>query len=285
MSRGVLVDTTLCTGCRGCQVACKQQNKLPPEETTFFAKAGGYQNPADLSARTYSLVTFNEVENKNGHFDWVFARRQCMHCEEPSCVSACLVGALSKTESGAVVYDETKCIGCRYCLLSCPFGVPSFEWEKTVPFVRKCTFCFTRQAGGDAPATVNGKALDSEQRARHKETQTKPACTKACHTGALMFGEREELLVEARNRIRKNPKRYVNHIYGEKEAGGTSWLYLAGVSFKKLGFPMHLGERSFPSYAKAAKDGVPHVMLGVGAMLGGFYWYNQRCAEVAKKGE
>jgi formate dehydrogenase iron-sulfur subunit len=286
MSRAVLVDTTLCTGCRGCQVACKEENDNRPEHTGFFAVAGGYQNPARLSSDTYSLVTFNEVENGTGDLKWVFTRRQCMHCLEPACASACLVGALAKQPDGGVCYDETKCIGCRYCQLVCPFGVPALEWEKSVALIRKCTFCSSRIDDAEVPDVINEgcsteDVLDDDKKARHLAFRQTPACVAACPTAALRHGDRDELLAEAHRRIEQQPGRYVDHVYGEKEAGGTAWLYLASVPFDEIGFP-DVGERAYPSYTSAAVGVVAPQILGVGALLGGFYWYTRRREQVAE---
>jgi formate dehydrogenase iron-sulfur subunit len=290
MSRAVLVDTTLCTGCRGCQVACKQENGNPPEPTAFFAGPGGYQNPAKLSSKTYSLVTFNELENGRGEPQWVFARRQCMHCVEPACASACLVGALQKQDDGMVTYAQNKCIGCRYCQLVCPFGVPALEWENAVAFIRKCNFCVDRVSDPHVPAVLNEghsteDALDDQKRARHVAKRRTPACVAACPTGALLHGDRDELILEARKRIYKDPDRYVHHIYGEKEAGGTSWMYLAGVSFGDIGLPTNLGNRSYPSYTSTALGVVAPQILGVGALLSGFYWLTRRRNQLAEAQE
>jgi formate dehydrogenase iron-sulfur subunit len=287
MSWGVLVDTTLCTGCRGCQVACKEQNHNNPEHTEFFAQPGGYQNPAKLSSDTYSLVTFNEVEDGNGDMKWVFVRQQCMHCLDPACASACLVGALQKQPDGSVTYDESRCIGCRYCQLVCPFGVPSLEWEKSVALIRKCNFCSSRIDHAEVPDVLNEghsteDVLDDDKKARHLAFRKTPACVATCPTGALKHGDREELLAEARERIRANPDKYVSHIYGEKEAGGTAWLYLASVPFSELGFPTNISDRSYPSYTSAAVGVVAPQIMGVGALLGGFYWYTQRRERIAQ---
>jgi len=219
MSKGVLYDATKCIGCRACQVACKQWNEcracqvackqwneLPAEKTT---NSGTYENPPRMSAYTFTKINFTEVEY-NGEFKWVFNKQQCMHCQEPGCAEACIVGALVKTEEGPVTYDDGKCIGCRYCMVACPFGIPTFEWDKPLPWIRKCTFCADRQAAG-----------------------LKPACVTTCPTGALKFGERDELIVEAQRRIAEHPDRYVNHIYGAQEVGGTSWLYLSPVPFEE----------------------------------------------------
>jgi formate dehydrogenase iron-sulfur subunit len=245
MSKALLMDLTGCIGCRACQAACKQWNGLPAESTHNL---GSYENPPRRSAKTWTTVTFNEVDDCDG-FKWVFAKRQCMHCEYPACASACIVGALNKTAHGPVAYDAGKCIGCRYCMLACPFGVPTFEWDKPIPYIRKCTMCDDRQAEGK-----------------------KPACAAACPTGVIAFGEREELLQEAHSRIRANPGIYVNHIYGEKEAGGTSELYLSSVPFENLDFPS-LGSERTSRYADIAMLGVPPTIVAVGAAMGGIYWF------------
>ncbi|RME47264.1 MAG: 4Fe-4S dicluster domain-containing protein, partial [Caldilineae bacterium] len=244
MAKAVLIDLTRCIGCRACQAACKQWNDLPAEQTR---NTGSYENPPRRSAKTWTTITFNEVEY-NGRFHWIFAKRQCMHCEEPACAAACIVGALHKTPDGPVVYDAHKCIGCRYCTLACPYGVPTFEWDKPVPYIRKCTMCADRLAQG-----------------------MEPACTKACPTDALLFGERETLLAEARARIQAHPERYVNHIYGEKEAGGASTLYLSDVPFERLGFPV-LGPEPIPRYAGVAMLAVPPTIVGMTAVMAGVYW-------------
>src|SRR4030042_1560220 len=171
MSKAVLHDATKCIGCRACQVACKQWNDLPGDETT---NRGTYENPPQLNAHTFTKIRFNELEN-DGKFYWVFTKLQCMHCEHPACAEACLVGALRKTEDGPVIYDDRRCIGCRYCMVACPFSIPCFEWDKPTPWIRKCVFCADRLSAG-----------------------WEPACVKTCPTGALRFGEREELIVEAR---------------------------------------------------------------------------------------
>ena len=248
MSKAVLYDAAKCIGCRACQVACKQWNELPAVATT---NRGTYENPPQMSAYTFTKIRFTEIEDA-GKFQWVFAKVQCMHCEHPACVEACIVGALQKTEDGPVVYDDRKCIGCRYCMVACPFGIPNFEWDKPLPWIRKCTFCADRQGGG-----------------------LKPACVTTCPTGALKFGEREELITEARERIAAEPGKYVDHIYGEKEVGGTSWLYLSPIPFEKLGFPT-LGSEAVTVNVERAMGAVPPVLLGVAAVMSGIYWLSKR---------
>ena len=248
MGKAVLYDANKCIGCRACQVACKQWNELPAEVTT---NRGTYENPPRMSAYTFTKIHFTELEH-NGKFQWVFAKLQCMHCEHPACVTACPVGALVKTPDGPVIYDDRKCIGCRYCMVACPFGVPNFEWDKPIPWIRKCTFCADRQAAG-----------------------LKPACVTTCPTGALEFGEREELISEGWRRIKAAPDEYVDHIYGEKEAGGTSWMYLSPVPFDKLGFPS-VSSDSVTINAERAMGAVPPVLLAVAAAMSGFYWLFKR---------
>jgi formate dehydrogenase iron-sulfur subunit len=209
----MLIDETRCTGCRGCQVACKQWNDLPGEKTR---NTGSYTNPPALSAKTWSLIEFREIATST-RVGFYFLKRACMHCEHPACVSACPVGALRKTADGPVVYDDTKCIGCRYCMIACPFGVPAFDWEKGLldaPVIRKCNFCIDRVSNGMLPA-----------------------CAKTCPSKVITFGERDKLIQEGEARIRQFPDRYVNHLYGKEEAGGTSILYLSSVPFEQLGLP------------------------------------------------
>ncbi len=291
MSTACLFDMTLCIGCRACQVACKAWNEMPPEHTRFNGAGGGGENPGALSSKTYTRITFHEIPDDKGALERsVFVKRQCMHCLDPACVSACPVAALQvidgdRNDAGAVVYDAAKCMGCRYCMLACPFSVPKFEWDKRVPSIQKCTFCFDRLDKTRAETDVNGISLAGESQDRFNESQRIPACVKVCPTGAMIVGEREELIAEGYRRMEAQKNKtdtwqYVNHIYGEKEAGGTSWLYLANVPFDHLGFRIDLGVRPYPEYTNVALGGVPPAVLGVGAVLGGVYWMLQRRTEV-----
>jgi len=277
MSRGCLVDMTKCIGCRACQVACKQWNELPAERTTFFSGYGGYQNPPNLSADTFTLLGYTEV-GEGDNLKWVFSKRQCMHCLDPACHSACPVEAFEVTEEGGIVYHGEKCMGCRYCMMACPFGIPTFEWGKTIPYIRKCTYCMDRQTGEQSEGELNGQPMAAEERARHTEGQQMPACAKTCPTGAIQFGERSELIAEARSRMAASPGKYVDHIYGEHEVGGTSWLYISAVPFEQVGFPSteKIGTRPYPEYTAAALGSVPYVVIAGGAVLGGLYWLYQR---------
>jgi formate dehydrogenase iron-sulfur subunit len=248
MSKGMLIDLTKCIGCRACQTACKQWHDLPAEVTE---NSGSYENPPRLSASTRTMVTFNEIEDQ-GKFAWVFAKRQCMHCEHPACASACTVGALHKTAAGPVTYDADKCIGCRYCQYACPFQVPTFQWQSTFGLISKCDMCADRQAEG-----------------------MEPACAKTCPTGAITFGERDALLQEARARIAAHPEQYIHHIYGEHEVGGTSMLYMSAVPFIQLGFP-ELGDHPVAEAAERIMAQTPTIAIGVAAVASGLYWIMRR---------
>jgi formate dehydrogenase iron-sulfur subunit len=275
---GVLVDLTRCAGGRACVAACKKHNGLPMEAIDhvtissqrtdcFIGTEESSHRPA-LSAKTYTVVEYHNTEEQSNTANWVFVKRQCMHCEHPACESACPVGAFRKTEEGAVVYDGYKCMGCRYCMMACPFNIPTYEWDKPVPYVRKCTFCIDR--------------ISKEQGEAPRE-ERQPACVAICPTKCLQFGKRDELLAEAKRRLEANPDRYVQHIYGEHEAGGTSWLYISAVPFEELGFPTNVGTRPYPEYTEMALDSVPPMIVGGGTVLAGLYLLWKRKAEVAEK--
>jgi len=264
MAKAFLIDTTKCVGCRSCQVSCKQWNDLPAEKTELQSLNLGLQNPTTLSAKTFTVVTYHEVADSGapGGLKYVFAKRQCMHCNDPACASGCPTTAMHKTKEGAVVYDDGKCIGCRYCMLACPFGAPTVQWDSLAPKIRKCTGCFDRVSGGDVPA-----------------------CVKGCPTGAVAFGDRDQLIALGRKRITDNPAQYVDHIYGEREAGGTSALYLAGVPFEQMGLQA-VGFASFARPSVLALEAVTPTAVGMGALLGSFaYAHYQRKLEVASSGE
>lgn len=242
MAKGVLFDSTLCIGCGACYLACKERNHLPKTSDDYLQD--------NLSESTYTVV-----KNKNGHF----IRQMCMHCRVPTCASVCPVAALEKTSAGPVVYHEDRCIGCRYCMQACPFSVPKYEWSRALPLVRKCDMCADRLAAG-----------------------MKTACSQACPTGATTFGERDGLIEEARARIAAHPDRYVNHIYGVEEVGGTSVLLLAGVNMDTLGYSTTLSKDPMPMLTWNILQRIPNfVMLGT-VLLGGVWWITNRREEVAE---
>jgi formate dehydrogenase iron-sulfur subunit len=272
-----LVDITKCIGCRACQVACKQWNDRDGEETDFQWDLG-FQNPATLSAKTLTLITFHELpdEQAPGGLHYLFTMRRCLHCLEPACASACPTTALTRQPDGPVTYDAEKCIGCRYCIWACPWGVPTAEWDSLAPKIQKCTHCADR-ADQPIPLARNGQALTQEESKQYRANVVVPACVKACPADALQFGTRDDILKEARTRISGQPEKYVDHIYGEKDAGGTSVLYLSSVPFEKLGFP-DVGTKAYPAVSKMAIHSVPPAVLAVGALLGGTYAFLKRRA-------
>lgn len=231
---GVLVDTTRCLGCRMCEVACAQANGLPLPDTDL--------DPAiERSTSPTQRTVVNRYETDRGV---VTVKRQCMHCLQPACASACLTRAMYRQPEGPVSWREEKCMGCRFCMVSCPFDVPKFEYHSAVPKIEKCTLCADRLAEGQAPA-----------------------CVENCPAQALEFGARAELLERARARIYTEPNRYVSHIYGEHEAGGTGWLYLAGVPFDQLGFDTDVSMTPYPTYTKEFLYGVPFVLTVLPPLL------------------
>lgn len=235
MRAAMLIDTTRCVGCDACAEACKQANGLPPEIEP------------QLSARTWTRV--REV---NG----TYVREMCMHCDRPSCASVCPVGALYKSPEGPVAYDEARCMGCRYCMVACPFQVPKYEWDKPLPRVQKCIGCLGRLRQGKIPA-----------------------CAEACPAEATVFGDRQELLAAAHLRIRDNPGQYVDHVYGETEVGGTNVLVLAAVPFAELGFPTDLPGSPMPDLTWRALSKIPQVVSVGGVALLGVWWIvNRRMA-------
>ncbi len=234
-TRSILIDITKCIGCRSCEQACKEIHGFPKETESKL-----------------STTAFTIVEDHGDRF----VRRMCMHCQDPACASACLVGALKKTALGPVTYDGSKCIGCRYCIVACPFNVPKYEWSKLVPYVKKCDGCSERQIRGQ-----------------------QPACVEACPVQASISGTREEMLEEAQRRI-LNDSKYVKHIYGSEEAGGTSVFFISDVPFEKLGFGAP-PKQPLPMLTASALGDGPTVILVGGALLSGLYWITQRRAEVA----
>lgn len=227
----MLYDSTICVGCNACTNACRAWNKTEDETDT----RAYFDAPQELTSDTWTLIQLYKEDNEN----YAFVKRQCMHCLDPGCVSGCPVSALEKTAEGPVTYNADRCIGCRYCQYTCPFHIPRFEWDERKPVVTKCTFCNDRLAVGDGPA-----------------------CAEICPTGALVWGKRGELVAEAEERLESEPDRYVDHIYGKDDAGGTSVLYLSGVAFEKLGLE-DLGTEPIPQLSERSGDVIlPAILVG-----------------------
>lgn len=237
---GILIDTTRCNGCETCVAACIATNGLDARQADrdrVAARDG-------LSADRFSSI----VDLGDGHY----ARKTCVHCLEPSCASACLVGALHTTPGGAVVYDAEKCIGCRYCMLACPFHIPRYDWADTAPLVRKCELCADRTREG-----------------------LRPACVEACPHDALLYGPREDLLAEARRRLDAEPGRYIDRIWGETDFGGTCVLYVSDTDLAALDWPDGPAP-SIPGLTEALAESTPFIGLGVGSTLLGLNWVIRR---------
>lgn len=251
---GCLVDLTRCVGCRKCEQACNAANDLPPPDKPFgdLTILDKKRRPDEKTFTIVNRYYPGKIDERDQLIP-TFVKIQCMHCQDPACVSACIVGALTKKENGTVHYDVSKCIGCRYCMVACPFEIPAYEYNDPItPRVRKCTFCFDRisEEGG------------------------RPACAAICPVEAITFGKRSTLLKIAKKRIKENPADYIDSIYGEKEVGGTSWMYISGVAFEKVGFNQ-LPEQPIPKLPETIQHSLfsylwsPIVLYGI---LGGIMW-------------
>jgi len=258
---GVLVDTTLCMGCRKCEEACNRRNHLPRTVDSFSDREvlRAFRRPREDAFTVVNQFPGGPSPDQAA-LPMTFAKVQCMHCLIPSCVSACIVGALTKAADGAVVYDPTICIGCRYCMIACPFEIPAYEFDTALaPRVRKCEMCTGTTASGGAD----------------------PACAAACPTEALVFGKRADLLAIAHQRLEDRPDRYLQHVYGEHEVGGTSWLYLTGRPVEQIGL-LPLPDEAPALRTEAIQHGIfkygilPFALYGT---LAGIMWRNHRRAE------
>jgi formate dehydrogenase iron-sulfur subunit len=241
-SMAILTDVTRCIGCESCVNACKETNGTGVDHEWRWQK-----RIDDLSATRWTTLVRRPEEH--------YVRQQCRHCLEPACVSACPVGALHKTPEGPVVYNGTICMGCRYCMMACPFAIPRYLWADPVPKVRKCVLCYDKLKSGELK---------------------QPACTAACPTGATIFGERGQLLGIAHERIRANPERYLDKVFGEDEVGGTSVLYISDIDLSFLGLKRDLGTEALPEKTWAVLRDVPPVFLGMGALMFGTWWVIER---------
>lgn len=264
-SMGVLVDLTRCVGCRSCEAACNAEQNLPTPEKPF-TDTGVFENDEHGRQRRtddtcYTVVNRYEVE---GIDHPLFRKFQCNHCQEPACVSSCFVNAYTKTPEGAVIYNPDVCVGCRTCMIACPFYVPTFKYSSAFePRIMKCIFCYDTRLKDGRP----------------------PACVEACPQEALTFGNRDELIRRGRRRIEEKSGKYVDHIYGEHEAGGTSWMYLSSVPFEKVGFSTELPDTPILDSVKNFLGIVPMVLTIWPALFAGFHLLATRKEHMGKKSE
>lgn len=257
-SFGVLHDVTKCIGCRKCEEACNTVNSLPAPQTPF-SDLSVTDAKRRTSADTFTVVN-RFVEKDNGRQP-MFVKTQCNHCLEPACASACFVKALKKEKTGAVVYDASLCVGCRYCMIACPFNIPAYEYNNPMtPEVMKCTMCH--------PLIQKGQI---------------PGCVDACPKEALVFGNRAKLIKIAHQRIRDYPERYIDHVYGESEMGGTSWLYIAGQPFNSLGMRDDLGLLPAQDFTAGPLSAVPIVVGLWPLLLTGIYAISRKKEKLAEE--
>jgi len=235
---GILYDSTRCVGCQTCENVCAEAHNLP--SPTDIPESGVIRN-TDENRRT----VVNSFSTTKGE---VFIKKQCMHCNEPACTAACLTQAMYKTKEGPVIWRGDKCMGCRYCMVSCPFDVPKFEYNSPNPKITKCDMCYDRIKEGKIPV-----------------------CAENCPAEAITFGTRRSLLAEARKRIVENPGVYVDHIYGEDEAGGTGEMYVTPVGINELGFKTNLQMESYPALSKGFLYSVPSVFVLLPVLLLGVH--------------
>lgn len=241
---GMLIDLTRCVGCNSCALACKEYNQLPQAEV----------EPKALDADTYTFVDSVSIVTASGETEMRYVKRQCMHCLNAACVSACPAAAMYSSGEGPVVYRADRCLGCRYCAAACPFTVPRFNWDDPIAAkINKCWLCFERLQQGELPA-----------------------CVAACPSGALHFGRRTRLLAEAHALIEAQPDRYIPRVYGETEVGGTSVLYLSDLPFEQLGFPADLPDYAPPEQTEKVMSALPYVIVGMASLMTGTAVYTHR---------
>ncbi|MEE4271683.1 MAG: 4Fe-4S dicluster domain-containing protein [Thermoanaerobaculales bacterium] len=244
----ILTDVTRCTGCESCVEACRRVNDLPAEKPWRWV-----QQIDDLSSARWTTIRALPAPDGTR-----YVRRQCRHCLDPECVSVCIVGALKKTPEGPVVYNRDICIGCRYCLIACPWEIPRYSWEDTVPYVQKCDLCYER--------AITGRA---------------PACVEACPTEATIFGDRDELLAEAHRRIAADPGAYIDKVWGETEVGGTSVLYISDVDLNLTDLETGITSTDpMPHRTTKILHKMPVVFVGMAAVMGGVHWAIRRRQEL-----
>ncbi|RRJ83658.1 hydrogenase 2 operon protein HybA [Aestuariirhabdus litorea] len=278
---GMLYDATLCIGCRACVVKCKEINEMPPE---LVEGAEQWDMAEELSADTLTIIQAyngatggNAARLEDGTFS--FSKRQCMHCVDAGCVSVCPVKAMKKDpKTGIVSHDPDACIGCRYCVMACPYNVPKYEYDEAFGQIQKCQLCNQKGVERIDQGQITG-------------------CTEVCPTGANIFGTRKELLAEAKRRLQlkkgdtyryqlssiDSPHTYETqvkadyqqHIFGEKEGGGTQVLVLAGTPITNLGLP-ELPERSYAANSETVQHTLYGGMIAPAGILAGLIYLARR---------
>ena len=269
---GVLHDLTRCIGCRQCEAGCNKVNKLPAPEVPFTDLTVTHKKRRTTTTAWTVVNRYDLGEN-----EFVFRKQQCFHCNDPACASACFTKCYIKNPDGSVIYNDKQCVGCRYCMVACPFYIPSFEYEEAFdPIIQKCTFCKSR--------------LDKGQL---------PGCVESCTMDALTFGRRKDLINIARKRIAANPDKYLDYIYGEHDCGGTAWMVImpkpkgmaqcatgnpaeAKDAMKKVGLDTTLGTQPMGELTYGALGTVPMIISFWPLLLGGAYGITKRREAIAK---
>ena len=260
---GVLVDLSRCVGCRSCEAACNREQKLPAPEKPFndfsvFDEMHHGQKRRTDETR-YTIVNRYDIPGREHP---LFRKIQCNHCLEPACLTSCFVNAYTKTPEGAVIYDSSVCVGCRTCMVACPFYIPTFRYSSAFkPRIMKCVFCHDTRLTKGLP----------------------PACVEACPQEALTFGRRTDLVAAGKQRIRENPGNYVDHLYGEHEAGGTSWMYLSPAPFEQVGIDTTVPKEPILNYVKDFLSIVPMVLTIWPALFAGFHLLATRKDKMAEQ--
>lgn len=269
-SYGVLHDVTRCIGCRRCEAACQKINNLP-EPKKPFDDLSVCDTRRRVTAYQWTVVNKYEVNGKP-----FFRKLQCFHCNDPACAASCFTKCYTKLPDGAVVYDGSQCVGCRYCMVACPFNVPGYQYDRAWdPYVQKCTFC--------EPLLKKGQL---------------PACVQACPVDAITFGKRSDLIKIAKGRIKNNPGRYMDYVYGETDAGGTAWMVLvpaaganpgpvddapeAASELKQVGLDPHLGNQPMAELTYGALGAVPMIVAFWPVVFGGAYAITKRREAINK---